>query len=134
MLAFHMFCHEDAGAVVAIARDRLNRYLRSLVDAASGWMTGSSSDDYRGYDRIIENLSRDSYEHQIEIGAAWMGTPDEIAEQIRVFSAEVGGFDIASMQINFNDLPLDDASRSLELFATEVMPQFAHDSSALAHT
>ena len=35
MLAFHMFCHEDQMEAERIAREPLNRYLRSLVGAAS---------------------------------------------------------------------------------------------------
>ena len=37
-----MFCHEDAEEAARIARDPLNRYLKSLVDAASGWVDGGS--------------------------------------------------------------------------------------------
>ena len=40
MLAFHMFCHEDLATAERIAREPLNRYLRSLVAAASEWMAG----------------------------------------------------------------------------------------------
>src|SRR5687767_13099584 len=53
MLAFHMFCHEDRRKAREIARDPLNRYLKSLVDAASDWTSGLSSKDYPGYDKII---------------------------------------------------------------------------------
>ena len=45
MLAFHMFCAETDAAAVAAAREPLNNYLRSLVDAASAWTGGSSSAD-----------------------------------------------------------------------------------------
>ena len=40
MLAFHMFCHADQIQAERIAREPLNRYLRSLVAAASDWMEG----------------------------------------------------------------------------------------------
>jgi alkanesulfonate monooxygenase SsuD/methylene tetrahydromethanopterin reductase-like flavin-dependent oxidoreductase (luciferase family) len=33
MLAFHMFCHQDQATAERIAREPLNRYLRSLADA-----------------------------------------------------------------------------------------------------
>ena len=42
MLAFHMFCHEDQAQAEQIAREPLNRYLRSLVAAASDWMAGEA--------------------------------------------------------------------------------------------
>src|SRR5579872_2922769 len=56
MLAFHMFCHRDQATAERIAREPLNRYLRSLVAAASAWMAGESSADYPGYDKIIAML------------------------------------------------------------------------------
>ena len=34
----------------------------------------------------------------------------------------VGGFEIASLQVNFSAIPLEDAERSMRLFAQEVMP------------
>jgi hypothetical protein len=34
----------------------------------------------------------------------------------------VGGFEIASMQVNFSAIPLKDAKRSMRLFAQEIIP------------
>jgi len=63
MLAFHLFCHENRDTAWQIARDPLNRYLRSLVDAASEW-AGMQSKDYPGYDKIIDILSRETITHR----------------------------------------------------------------------
>jgi hypothetical protein len=40
------------------------------------------------------------------------------------FSQAVGGFEIASLQVNFNQMPLEPARRSMMLFAERVMPHF----------
>jgi natural product biosynthesis luciferase-like monooxygenase protein len=125
MLAFHMFCHEDAAEAARIARDPLNRYLKSLVRAASAWTTGATSDDYPGYDKIIARLDTETFETQVESGAAWVGDPDTIVARISEFDDEVGHFDIASLQVNFNDISFADACRSLGLFGREVLPRFA---------
>ena len=53
MLAFHMFCHENRRKAWDIARDPMNRYLRSLVEAASDWLTGRDR-------RIIPATTRSS--------------------------------------------------------------------------
>jgi alkanesulfonate monooxygenase SsuD/methylene tetrahydromethanopterin reductase-like flavin-dependent oxidoreductase (luciferase family) len=124
MLAFHMLCHEDEAAAHDLARDRVNRYLASLVDAARGWIDGSSSDDYPGYDAIIRGLESDTFETQLDQGAIWVGTPATIADQIAAYSDAVGGFEIGSMQVNFSDLPYAEADRSLQLFGREVLPKF----------
>jgi alkanesulfonate monooxygenase SsuD/methylene tetrahydromethanopterin reductase-like flavin-dependent oxidoreductase (luciferase family) len=123
MLAFHMFCHEDAEEAARIARAPLNRYLRSLVDAASAWTTGADSADYPGYDKIIAGLAEQDFEKQVASGAAWVGTPRQIVEQVREYDARVGGFEHASLQVNFNTIARTDAEASMRLFAREVMPR-----------
>ena len=124
MLASHMFVHEQPGRAAEIARGPLNRYIRSLVDAASDWTEGASSADYPGYDKIIAKLKADSFESQVAEGSAWVGTPAEIIAQIEKFTARSGPFEIASLQVNFNDMPLDAAAASMRLFSRTVAPAF----------
>ena len=123
MLAFHMYCAETRAAASRVAREPLNRYLQSLVEAASDWIAGTASADYPGYDKVIAGLARETFESQVEKGAAWVGTPAELTAQISDYQAAVGGFEIASLQVNFNTLPVDLAARSMRLFAAEVMPK-----------
>lgn len=124
MLAFHMFCHEDGGMAAEIAREPLNNYLKSLVDAASHWTGGTTSKDYPGYDKIIAGLAKDSFESQVEKGAAWVGTPADIRQRIAEYRDFTGGFEIASLQVNFNTISYEDALASMRLFSQEVMPHF----------
>ncbi len=124
MLAFHMFCWPDAEEAVAHARERINNYLTSLVDAASDWLGGASSADYAGYEQMIAGLAKDSFESQVEKGAAWVGTPEQICDQISDYQKLVGDFEIASLQVNFHDMPLELAQISISLFASDVMPKF----------
>ena len=125
MLAFHMLCHEDEKEAMRIARDPLNRYLKSLVDAAKDWVDGAASDNYKNYDKMIQMLDRETFESQVEKGAAWVGTPDKLIAQIRAYDEEIGGFDDASLQVNFNDMAFADAERSVKLFGEKVIPAFA---------
>jgi len=122
MLAFHMFCAESADEAVRVAREPLNRYLKSIVAAASDWTEGLSSQDYPNYDKIIAGLAKETFDTQVAKGCAWVGPPGELAERILAFNDEVGGFESASLQVNFNTIALDDARRSIRLFAREVMP------------
>ena len=125
MLAFHMFCDADGARAAEIARPNLNGYLASLVDAASHWLDGANSADYPGYDKIIAGLAREDFESQVEKGAAWVGEPEAVRRAIADYYDLVGGFEIASLQVNFNNLAVDDAERSMRLFSAEVMPHFA---------
>jgi alkanesulfonate monooxygenase SsuD/methylene tetrahydromethanopterin reductase-like flavin-dependent oxidoreductase (luciferase family) len=123
MLAFHMLCHEDAVEAVRIAREPLNRYLRSLVDAASDWTGDARSESYPGYDKIIAGLAEQTFEMQVASRSAWVGSPAGIVGQIRDYVAEVGGFEHASLQVNFNTVGRVEAEASMRLFAREVMPR-----------
>jgi alkanesulfonate monooxygenase SsuD/methylene tetrahydromethanopterin reductase-like flavin-dependent oxidoreductase (luciferase family) len=96
MLAFHMFCAETRDQAAAIAREPLNTYLKSIVDAASEWMSGVTSKDYPNYQKMIELLSKDGFESQVTKGCAWVGTCDDIREAIASYDAQVDGFESAS--------------------------------------
>ncbi|MBL8699535.1 MAG: LLM class flavin-dependent oxidoreductase [Alphaproteobacteria bacterium] len=125
MLAFHMFCAPTRAEAEAAARAPLNAYLRSLVTAASAWTEGLSSADYPGYDKIIEGLRSESFESQVAKGAAWIGEPAALVDQIERYRESVGGFDIASLQVNFNTIDAAAAERSMRLFSEAVMPRLA---------
>lgn len=124
MLAFHMFCDRDPARAAAVARAPLERYLRSLVDAAGHWLRGERSADYPGYDKIIAALDKETFESQVAKSAAWVGDPETLRRTIASYHELVGGFEIASLQVNFNTIPVDEAEASMRLFAAEVMPAF----------
>ena len=56
-------------------------------------------------------------------GGAFVGTPDEVAAQVQSCIDAFGRIE-PSMQINFGGSTDHDAFRTLELFASEVMPRF----------
>ena len=124
MIAFHMFCDTDGDRARALAAPLIDNYLASLVDAASDWLDGRTSQDYPGYDKIIAGLRASNAADQMTTGAAWVGTPDEIARTIATMQQDFGGFEHASLQVNFNLMPYDAALASMRLFAREVMPRF----------
>ncbi len=123
MLAFHMFCHRNQAEAERIARGPLNRYLRSLVDAASDWTSGTSSADYPGYDKVIAGLAAETFETQVEKCAAWVGTPARILDIAATYRQQIGEFEIASLQVNFNDMTVADAEDSMRLFGERVLPR-----------
>jgi len=125
MLAFHMFCDEDGERARGVAGPLLDAYLRSLVEAAADWLDGRTSADYPGYDRMIAKMRETTAADQIASGAAWIGSPDEIIAAIDRTREAFGGFEHASLQVNFNLMPLSAAQASMRLFAERVMPRFA---------
>ena len=55
----------------------------------------------------------------------WVGSPAEITDKIAAYSEAAGGFEEASMQVNFHTLEYAKAEASIRLFAEQVMPHFA---------
>ena len=126
-LGFHMFCHEDREQAHRIARPNVNAYFRSLVAAVelnSGWGAGASSVDYPNYATHHEKLREASFDTLLDSGTIWVGTPSDIREQIASYHDAVGGFDTASLQVNFHQVTLEEASSSVRLFSSAVMPAF----------
>src|SRR6476646_3688007 len=124
MVAFHMYCERDGERARAFAAPLIDAYLKSLVDAASDWLDGRVSQDYPGYDQIIAALRASNAAEQIASGGAWVGSPGEIGATIARLQQEFGGFEQASLQVNFNTMPPAEALASMRLFAQDVMPRF----------
>ena len=61
---------------------------------------------------------------QIESMAAFVGTPDDIEEQLRGFDDATGGCDEVSMQVMYDNMAYEDTERSVKLFGEEVIPRF----------
>jgi alkanesulfonate monooxygenase SsuD/methylene tetrahydromethanopterin reductase-like flavin-dependent oxidoreductase (luciferase family) len=124
MIAFHMFCHEDAKLAREIPRPQFEDYFKALFESAGEWTQGTASKDYKGYADSIGRMKNFTLENQIESRGALVGTPDEIKDIVRNLQDRVGKFEQASLQINFGTLPLAEAQKSMRLFAREVIPAF----------
>lgn len=127
MIAFHMFCHRDTTAARDIAREPFEDYFRAVKESTSDWTSQKTvSKDYRDYDKSMAKMQASTLDGQIESGGAWVGTPEEIKDSVASSFDKFGRFEHASIQVNFGTLDFVEAQRSLRLFATEVMPAFAH--------
>jgi alkanesulfonate monooxygenase SsuD/methylene tetrahydromethanopterin reductase-like flavin-dependent oxidoreductase (luciferase family) len=124
MVAFHMFCHDDARKAREIARSPFEQYFRALGEGVGDWPRGVSK-DYRGYDESMRRLRSFTLDGQIESGGAWVGTPEEIKAIIHRVIETMGDFEHASLQINFGSIDVREAQKSMRLFASRVMPEFA---------
>ena len=59
----------------------------------------------------------------VQQGGAFVGTPDDVAQQIQDCIDAFGPIE-PSMQISFGGSKDEEAFRTLELFASKVMPRF----------
>jgi alkanesulfonate monooxygenase SsuD/methylene tetrahydromethanopterin reductase-like flavin-dependent oxidoreductase (luciferase family) len=125
MNTFFMCCGETREEAMANGLGPCNQHLKGLADAAKEWLTGASTKDYPGYDKLIAHVSSDTAERQVRDGSAFIGTPADIVEMIRSYNDDVGGIDSVSLHFTPGNMPADMAERSLRLFAREVLPKVA---------
>ena len=124
MMAVFMYCHEDRNEAIRIAKPRVEGHFAAIVDAMSEYAEGTPSGDYKNYDKMREKIAGQTLESQLESMAAFVGTPDDIEEQLRAFEHATGGCDEVSMQVLYDNMEYDDAERSVKLFGEQVIPRF----------
>jgi alkanesulfonate monooxygenase SsuD/methylene tetrahydromethanopterin reductase-like flavin-dependent oxidoreductase (luciferase family) len=124
MLACFMYCHEEREEAVRIAKPRIERHFGSIADAMSEHAGRQLSADYKNYDKMIEKVRAETFESQLHHHAAFVGTPQDVIEQLHEFERAMHGVDHASLQVNFNDMSYADAERSVRLFGEKVIPRF----------
>ena len=111
-----MFCHQDREETHRIAKPNIDAYFKSLVAAAeqdSGWGAGTSSRDYPGYDGHLDKLRAANFDSLLNSGTIWVGAPEDVRQQISGYAQEIGGFDTASLQVNFRLISASDAAASM---------------------
>ncbi len=82
MNTFFMCCAPTRDEAMAMGLGPCNAHLKGLADAAKEWLTGASTKDYPGYDKLMAHVLADSAEKQVAAGSAFIGTPADIVEMI----------------------------------------------------
>jgi alkanesulfonate monooxygenase SsuD/methylene tetrahydromethanopterin reductase-like flavin-dependent oxidoreductase (luciferase family) len=108
-----------------VAREPTNGHLRGLAAAAADWAKGASTKDYPGYDRMIAQISQETFEDQVAKGVGLVGTPTDVIDMVRAYHTDVGGFESASLHVAPSIMPVDVAERAMRHFAAEAMPKLA---------
>ncbi len=72
----------------------------------------------------MDKLRATNFDSLFNSGTIWVGTPEDVRQQISGYAEKVGGFDTASLQVNFHLVSASDAAASMGLFAQEVIPAF----------
>jgi len=124
MLGLHMYCAPTQKEAEARAKPRVENYFKTLLDAHLSCPQPASK-DYPANDKMVESMRRATFEDRMKLGVVWVGSPAHLREQIERYDHLCGGLDKISLQINFHDMPVDEAEASMRLFAEEVMPHFA---------
>jgi len=125
MIAFHMFCAATDKEAEASFREPIEAYMKTLVAAASDWAGGTESKDYPNHPKTFEALRKVTFEKLQQNGGVWVGSLGKVRETIAWFDDAVGGFDVASLQVNSHTTPTALAEASMRLFAEQVIAEFS---------
>jgi alkanesulfonate monooxygenase SsuD/methylene tetrahydromethanopterin reductase-like flavin-dependent oxidoreductase (luciferase family) len=126
-MSFHLYIAEDGATARREARAPMEEYIRLFRQSATAW-TGRTSGQYKGYEQLVNILDAITYDRVLKEGRALIGDPVEVAAQMRALIAQFGPVE-PSLQVMFGDISEAAARRSLELFASEVMPRLTDLSS-----
>ncbi len=122
-MSFHAYVAETHDDAVQGFVPAMHTYLKVFTEAVSSW-EGLKSGQYIGYDKLVEAISSQTPEGNIEKRYAFVGTPAEVIEQVR-YMRELFGEHEPSLQVTFGGISDDEALRTLDLFARHIMPAFA---------
>ncbi|WP_457031019.1 LLM class flavin-dependent oxidoreductase [Kitasatospora sp. P5_F3] len=115
-----------------LADPHLNEYLKVWASALDTWDETVSTDyaQYTGLGSVVRTMTAKDLR---ATGTAFVGSPEHVADQIGHFQERVGADGIL-WQVDFGGFGGADAMRSMELFAEQVRPQFAAETTATAET
>ena len=99
------------------------RYLETFADAVQSWK-GRNESDYPGYDKMVASILATTPDKIIAQGGAFVGSPEDVAQQVEACMKAFDGPIEPSMQVNFGGSKDAEAFRTLELLATRVFPRF----------
>jgi alkanesulfonate monooxygenase SsuD/methylene tetrahydromethanopterin reductase-like flavin-dependent oxidoreductase (luciferase family) len=91
-------------------------------EATQSW-AGISSSSYPGYSRMVSAFSAQTWRTSLEDQTALVGSPEEVATQVRHLQKIYGDVEL-SLEITFGNLSEAEAFRTLKLFSSYVMPLF----------
>jgi alkanesulfonate monooxygenase SsuD/methylene tetrahydromethanopterin reductase-like flavin-dependent oxidoreductase (luciferase family) len=123
-LNVNMYCHADPDVARERSRKHMHTFFASNVRHYE--MAGEHFAKTEGYQRYAETaalLRQVGQEAAAEAAASvsLFGTPDQILKQVAGIRDVLADFQLIVIP-SFGGLPYDQATRSLELFAKEVMP------------
>jgi natural product biosynthesis luciferase-like monooxygenase protein len=126
-MSFHLYVAEDGATARREAKAPMDEYIRIFKQSAVAWNERLSA-QYKGYERLVSLLDAITYDRVLAEMRAFIGDPVEVATQVRAIVAQFGPVE-PSLQMMYGNISEAAARRSLELFATEVIPRLADLSS-----
>jgi natural product biosynthesis luciferase-like monooxygenase protein len=122
-MSFHAYVAESHAEAVKGYVPAMRTYLDVFTEAVSSW-EGLQSGQYPGYENLVAAIAAQTPDGNLEKGYAFVGAPDEVIEQVKRMRDLFGEHE-PSLQITFGGIGDAEALRTIELFASHIMPVFS---------
>jgi alkanesulfonate monooxygenase SsuD/methylene tetrahydromethanopterin reductase-like flavin-dependent oxidoreductase (luciferase family) len=122
-MSYNCYLAEDDEEARKLGSEYSQHTNGKLLEAVESW-ANTRSDQYRGYEQIVERVRRSSFDSQLQDGKVLVGSPAEVVRRVESIREWFGEITI-SLQVISGNMPFDESARSMRLFASEVMPRFA---------
>jgi alkanesulfonate monooxygenase SsuD/methylene tetrahydromethanopterin reductase-like flavin-dependent oxidoreductase (luciferase family) len=119
-ISLPLYVRDTDSSACAEADSYLGRYLDVWADAAKAW-DAAGSRDYPGYTGMAATLRNTTPEAMRRSGAAIVGCPLRVVEQVQRLREELS-IDHILWQVDFGAMPGEQARRTLSLFIDKVLP------------
>jgi len=125
-MGFHAYVAETHAEAVTGYIPAMRTYLDVFAEAIGRSDPLVRSGQYPGYEKMVEVLCTRGPEDYLDKGYAFVGTPDEVVDQVR-HVRDLFGEHEPSLQVTFGGISDTEALRTVELFAQCVMPAFTDE-------
>jgi alkanesulfonate monooxygenase SsuD/methylene tetrahydromethanopterin reductase-like flavin-dependent oxidoreductase (luciferase family) len=117
-LTIHCYLADDIDEARAYFED----YRAKLLRAVEAW-SARRTPEYPGYEHLAAAVHKLTYDVALDQGKLLVGDPDQVVGLLRQLLEWYGDFE-PSLIVNFGNMPIDRAQRTLDVFARRVRPAF----------
>nr|UUG47304.1 alkanal monooxygenase alpha chain [Amycolatopsis sp.] len=121
-MSYNCYLHQDSAVARQLGKRYSERTNQVMADAVEPW-TRTRSDDYRGYEQVVERVRNSDFDRQLREAKVLVGSPAEVLAKLAVIRDWFGDITI-SLQVISGNMPYQESARTMELFAEHVLPQF----------
>ncbi|KFZ76908.1 luciferase [Amycolatopsis sp. MJM2582] len=122
-MSYNCYLAPDGEVARTLGRTYSENTNRKLVAAVESW-THTRSDQYQGYEKIVENVRNSDFTKHLTDNKVLVGSPDEVIQRLETIRGWFGDITI-SLQVITGNMPFAESVRTMELFADHVLPHFS---------
>ncbi|MGW2489865.1 LLM class flavin-dependent oxidoreductase [Streptomyces sp. NPDC001606] len=122
-LKYNCYLSDDRDEALRRGEEMENNHVVLMSQAAEGWLR-KSSDQYKGYDKLVDKAREYDFGKALSDGRILAGNTDDVVRQLDTTREKYGDDLCVSIQVNSGYTDFRESERTLRLFAEQVAPRF----------